>query len=73
MQVVDTDYANYAVVYACGEDWSEGESRNLWILSRKPIMAGIYVNKAAAVLKSNDLSDQFLDISRQGCDYSSTF
>ena len=34
-QVIDTDYENYSIIYACAED----DMQYLWMLSREPTLS----------------------------------
>lgn len=52
-KVLDTDYENYSVVYAC-DNWLGGiyHSQNAWILSRTPYMTPTVFAKAQSALKA---------------------
>lgn len=64
--VIDTDYTNYAVVYAC-RDILYYNAVNVWILSRTAILDYSFLVKAYAALNNQNIPTSHLRLTIQNC------
>jgi len=73
MNVLYTDYRNVAVLHACSDIFGDEESRNVWILSRTPILPQMFMEAALRAMRSNEVEHQFLEATQQDCAYTNIF
>ena len=62
--VLDTNYLNYAVIYACGV-LNKVHSQMVWILSRSRSLQAQFLNASLDALKKNNLPVNNLMLSDQ--------
>lgn len=64
--IVGTDYANYAVIFACGGIQNVGIVEAAWVLSRKRTLSSSYIQTATNLLKSQNLIAQNVTLTAVG-------
>lgn len=65
--IIDTDYENYAVIYACNNYYGITNGQNVWILSRRKILEPQFIERAMKALSTNNLSRLYLQHTDQNC------
>lgn len=66
--ILGTDYTNYAVASACATAPKVGDIQIVWVYSRQRTLSASNLNKALAVLKTNNLdSSKLVDVNQSDC------
>ena len=68
-QIIDTDYENYSLIYACHED----DMQYLWFMSRTPTMDDdtyqMLLEKAKVAVPNYDFTQSTFDVQNSKCTY----
>lgn len=63
----DTDYSNFAVIFACNNYYGIANGQSLWILGRRRFLEPQFMEKAMYAVNYNQLSKFMLKHVDQNC------